>query len=164
MATPLSRSDIIDLTKRFRKACGMEDILYFPIIQFIEWIMVGFGMNFEIVPISVLPNSYAITNPQTGTMWIREDVYDAAAQGNPRHRFTLCHELAHYFLHQPNQIGFARGSIPVYMNPEWQANEFAADLMAPLNLISGMTVDEIAERCGMSYEAASIQYRKANRM
>jgi Zn-dependent peptidase ImmA (M78 family) len=92
-------------------------------------------------------------------MKIREDVYEGAVKGNPRDRFTLCHELGHYLLHQPQQISFARGAVPKYCDPEWQANTFAGELMAPSNLIQNMTVDEIAEQCGISKTAASIQLK-----
>ena len=46
------------------------------------------------------------------------------------------------------------------MDAEWQANTFAAELMAPYELIRGMGVEEIMRECGMSYTAASIQYKK----
>ena len=46
------------------------------------------------------------------------------------------------------------------MDPEWQANTFAAELMAPYKLIRGLSVEEIMEKCGMSFTAASIQYKK----
>mgnify|MGYP000952505712 FL=1 len=46
------------------------------------------------------------------------------------------------------------------MDPEWQANAFAGELMAPYDLVKNMSVEEISEKCGMSMTAASIQYRK----
>ncbi len=91
-------------------------------------------------------------------MQIREDVYNGTVEGNPRDRFTLCHELGHYFLHQPEFISYARGEIPKYCQPEWQANTFAAELMAPYHLTKSMSAEEIAKKCGMSKSAADIQY------
>lgn len=44
------------------------------------------------------------------------------------------------------------------MNPEWQANTFAAELMAPFSLIKDMSIEEIMEKCGISRQAATIQY------
>ena len=49
------------------------------------------------------------------------------------------------------------------MQPEWQANAFAGELMAPKELVMGMWPDEIAEKCGMSLKAAEIQYREYHR-
>ena len=59
---------------------------------------------------------------------------------------------------QPERVSYARGDIPTYRNPEWQANTFAAELMAPRHLIKNLTVEEIMEKCGMSRQAATIQY------
>lgn len=103
------------------------------------------------------------TNTSENVMYIREDVYKRAVKGNPRDRFTLCHEIGHYFLHRPETISNARGEVPRYCDPEWQADAFAGELMAPRNLIKGMTSKEIAEECGMSMTAADIQYKVANR-
>lgn len=107
-----------------------------------------------------MPQAYGVTNPGTETMKIREDVYVGAIKGNPRDRFTLCHELGHYLIHLPERVTFARGVVPAYMDPEWQANAFAGELMAPYDLVKNMSVEEISEKCGMSMTAASIQYRK----
>ena len=91
-------------------------------------------------------------------MTIREDVYDRAVDGNARDRFTLCHELGHFLLHTPERVSFARGEVPTYMDPEWQANVFAGELMAPYELVKNMSACEIAEKCGMSLAAAQVQY------
>lgn len=103
---------------------------------------------------------YGVTYTGKRIMRIREDVYIGAIQGRPRDRFTLCHELGHFLLHTPERVTFPRGDVPAYMNPEWQANVFAAELMAPHSLVKGMTADEIALRCGMSITAAEIQYKE----
>ena len=61
-------------------------------------------------------------------------------------------------MHSPNRVNFARGEVPAYMNPEWQANVFAGELMAPYDLVKDMSVIDIANRCGMSISAAEVQY------
>lgn len=145
-----------------RKACGLMDELYFPIVEFIEWVLgdpENENFDYEIVPKSEMQDTYGTTNTASNVMRIRQDVYDRAVDGSPRDRFTLCHELGHYLLHQPEYISYARGSIPTYCQPEWQANTFAAELMAPYHLVKNMTVEEIARNCGMSKTAANIQYR-----
>ena len=91
-------------------------------------------------------------------MRIRSDVYEGAVKGNPRDRFTLCHELGHYLLHQPGCVSYARGKVPAYQDPEWQANTFAAELMAPRDLVANMSIERIMKECGMSKQAATIQY------
>lgn len=157
---PLSLQAIREIVEGFKKMFSLQDVLYFPIVQFIEWCLPELGMEFEIVSISEMQNAYGVTHTGRNVMKIREDTYVGAISGNPRDRFTLCHELGHFLLHTPDRVSFARGEVPAYMDAEWQANTFAAELMAPYKLIRGMDVEEIMRECGMSYMAASIQYKK----
>lgn len=155
---PMSRERIRQLTKKFRNIFGLEEVLNFPILQFIEWILPELGLDFEVVPVDELGNAYGVTHTKKGVMSIREDVYNRAVNGNARDRFTLCHELGHFLLHTPERVNFARGEVPTYMDPEWQANVFAGELMAPYELVKDMSIAEIAEECGMSFSAAQVQY------
>lgn len=157
-ANPMSYKDIGDVAQKLREMCGVQDTYYFPIVEFIEWILGNpdTGIDIYIVTEEEMDSAYGITNTGNRSMMIREDVYMRAACGSARDRFTLCHEVGHYFLHQPESIGMARGQIPAYMQPEWQANAFAALLMAPYKLVRGMRYTEIAENCGMSLQAAQI--------
>lgn len=160
-ATALSRANIRDLTLKLREQCGMQNQLYFPIVEFIEWILgdPDNDFDYEIVPVSEMEDTYGTTNTASNVMRIREDVYNGAVAGNPRDRFTLCHELGHFLLHQPELVSYARGNIPTYCQPEWQANTFAAELMAPYHLVKNMSIDQIAQKCGMSKTAATIQFK-----
>lgn len=164
-AVAMSRNKIAEIAQIVRSAVELDDTLYFPVVQFIEVMAAeeGIDFNYEIVEVNELAGTYATTNTSENVMCIREDVYKRAIKGNPRDRFTLCHEIGHYFLHRPETISNARGEIPKYCDPEWQANAFAGELMAPRALIKGMTSKEIAEKCGMSMTAADIQYKMANR-
>ncbi len=159
-AEGMSRKRIGAITKELRGLIGYSDKPYFPIVEFIEWILGNpeNDFDYEIVSSNEMQDMYGNMNTGSNIMRIREDVYEGAVKGNPRDRFTLCHELGHYLLHQPERVSYARGDIPVYQNPEWQANTFAAELMAPYNIIKDMTVEEIMKNCGMSNQAASIQY------
>ena len=159
-AEPMSRSDIRRFTKELREIIGVEKTEYFPIVHFVEWILANpdNGVELEIVEPEEMKDTYGLTNTGSNRMCIRSDVYEGAVKGNPRDRFTLSHEVGHYFLHRPNSVSFARGEIPRYRDPEWQANTFAAELMAPYDLVKNMSVDEIMRNCGMSRKAATIQY------
>lgn len=156
--SPMSRKSIREFARKFRQILGLEDIRYFPIVRFIEWCLPELGLNYEILTVGEMNDTYGLTNTKRNVLYIREDVYCGAIRGNPRDRFTLCHELGHFLLHTPERVSFARGNIPAYRDPEWQANVFAGELMAPYNLTCGMSVDEIMEECGMSRQAATIQY------
>lgn len=156
--TPMSRKNLREIANGFRAICGLEDRLYFPIVQFIEFVLPELGYDYEYVPVKEMGNAYGVTHTGMRVMKIREDVYERAINGNPRDRFTLCHELGHFLLHTPERVSFARGEVPAYMRPEWQANAFAGELMAPYRLVVNMMPQEIADKCGMSYTAAKIQF------
>lgn len=158
--SPLSQKAIRQIARKFCKMFDMENVLYFPIVQFIEWCLPELGMEYEIVEVGEMKNAYGVTHTGKGIMQIREDTYVGACEGKPRNRFTLSHELGHFLLHTPDRVSFARGKVPAYMNAEWQANTFAAELMAPYYLIYNMSVEEISRGCGMSYTASKIQYSK----
>ena len=164
-AVAMSRNKIAEIAQIVRSAVELDDTLYFPVVHFIEIMAAedSRDFNYELVEVNELAYTYATTNTSENVMYIREDVYKRAVKGNPRDRFTLCHEIGHYFLHRPETISNARGEVPRYCDPEWQADAFAGELMAPRNLIKGMTSKEIAEECRMSMTAADIQYKVANR-
>ena len=159
---PMSNKSIKEFARKFREIFELENVLYFPIVEFIEWCLPQLDLNYEIVPVSEMGNAYGVTHTGKNVMKIREDVYIGAIAGNPRDRFTLCHELGHFLLHTPDRVSFARGDVPAYMDPEWQANTFAAELMAPYHLVYMMSAKEIADKCGMSMTAARIQYNKCH--
>ena len=158
-AEGLSRDRIGRVARKLRQLVGCEEEYNFPIVHFIEWILMDSGVTVEYVEPEEMRETYGTTNTAKDLIRIRSDVYEGAVKGNPRDRFTLCHEVGHYFLHQPEAISHARGEVPAYKDPEWQANTFAAELMAPSYLIKDMTVEEIMKKCGMSRQAATIQYR-----
>lgn len=162
-AAGTSRKQIRKITQYLRELCGCDNEPYFPIVQFIEFVLGNPDnpdFNYEIVEPGEMEDMYGSTNTGTNVMKIRSDVYDRAVAGVPRDRFTLCHELGHYLMHRPEFMSYARGEVPRYKNPEWQANTFAGELMAPYELVRDMSVEEIMEKCGMSRQAATIQYNE----
>lgn len=164
-AIPRSRLKIRVVTESLREIFGMSKKVYFPIVEFIEFVLGDpeNDFNYEIVEPHEMENVYGTTNTATNTMRIRRDVYERAVKGNPRDRFTLCHELGHYFLHRPACISYARGEVPAYRSPEWQANTFAAELLAPYHLVEHMSIEEMVEQCGISRQAAEIQHKEIHK-
>ena len=162
IAKPKSREDIRNIALEVRKLIEYENKPFFPIVEFIEYVLTNpeFKDSAELIILEPdeMRDTYGTTNTGKNVISIRRDVYEGAVKGNPRDRFTLCHEVGHYLLPQPKCISYARGSVPKYCDPEWQANTFAGELMAPRNLIQDMSIEEIMQKCGMSYQAAAIQY------
>ena len=68
-AVGLSRLKISNITDIVRGVFGLEDELYFPVVQCIELMAAdGEGFNVEIVEPSELENTYATTNTDEDTM------------------------------------------------------------------------------------------------
>ncbi len=97
----------------------------------------------------------AYTEAKNGkiTVYVWEDVYEKAIRDNGCARFTLAHEAGHVLMHcEENAIlrrveSFSDFHTPIKneKNPEWQADQFAAELLAPLPLTKGLSVNQIAD-------------------
>lgn len=166
VAKPLSRKKIRNFTNALREICDKSLAHEFPIIHFLENIMPIFFDSFEydIVPDNEL-DCEARAFPNSNRILIRESVYDGAYYGNPRDLFTIAHEIGHMFLHREDTISFARSKgkeLKSYENPEWQANTFAGELLAPIHLIKNLSIDEISQKCKVSRQVAEIQKKYCN--
>jgi Zn-dependent peptidase ImmA (M78 family) len=162
-ATPMSRRQICRLIRYIKKQAGLENDLYFPILEFVENILpiMYKDYSFEIVPEQEMGNKHGETFPNSNIIRIREDIYERAAKGEGRDRMTVAHEVGHFFLHGKNSISFCRlapgEKLKPFEDPEWQANAFGGELLASSYLIRNMNENEVIEKCGVTYEAASIQ-------
>ena len=169
VAEPLSTKEIIRQADLIRKSLKLNKQLYFPVVEFAEVIIgeIDSSYNFIVCEDNELPDKYACYNPSNNTMTVRNSVYELACNDDGRHRFTFAHEIGHYFLHREG-VALARVSsdveIKTYMNPEWQANTFASELLMPNKLIQGLAVDEIMHLCCTSGQAASIAFNKAKKV
>lgn len=168
-ASPLSRKDIRSLTILIRKITGLTDERYFPIREFLELIMPRLDDAFvlEVLTKHEMGNNHGLAIPEEKIIRLREDVYEGAVAGKPRDRLTVAHEIGHYFLHQKERISFARNlphgaQLPAYRDPEWQANAFAGELLAPPHIIKGLSLFEVMRTCGISEEAARKQMKSIN--
>lgn len=83
------------------------------------------------------PDVEACWDPESMTMHVRSDVFEKVCQDDPRARFTIVHELGHGLLGHRRTINRSeRERRPeVYEDSEWQANQFAAEVLMPLNVI-----------------------------
>ena len=159
-----SREELRDLAGAFREMFGLRETLYFPIVEILDILGVVFDdFNYEIVEDDILPiNIHADTDIRTGTVRIKQSVYDGACSGEGRDRMTIAHEIGHYFMLCRRgfhlERNFTNKKVPPFCDPEWQAKCFAGELLVPAHLVWGMSTDEIAKKCGVSYDAALIQY------
>lgn len=158
----MSKIDLLKSARSLRQSLGMTNVLFFDVVRVIE-ILCNLDMfNLLIVDDDELEGAYACYNPKTNELKIRNSVYISAYNGNKRHRFTLAHEIAHWYIHS-DKVAYARSSadeIPIYCNSEWQANTFASMLLMDPALIKNMPIERIVSECNVSYEAANIAKNK----
>ncbi len=111
------------------------------------------------------------TNFLTKELFLANTTYEQLCQDAPRARFTACHELGHVIVHagyivgklenQSPAITLDRSDIPVFMDPDWQAEVFASTILAPSHLLRKVLkenpieqVEAVIRIFGMSYKAA----------
>lgn len=167
-AQPMTRNELRQMAKDLRKLLCLENARYINVVHLIENVLPllyrRYKLSVEVLPTQAMGKNHALTNPRSGQICIREDVYDGACRGLGRDRFTIIHELAHFLLHDGIAIGLARVGIdeviPAYCDPEWQANAFAGEFLMDHDIIRNMTVEEVATQCGVSLQAARFQKSK----
>ena len=160
---PRTEKEIRTAAEQLRKIFqGENDFMYLDIIRILEFKMPELfpGFHYEIVDSTEMPDREAEMNPFEYCIRIREPIYIKAMNGDGRCRFTIAHELAHFFMHRNQKLAFGRkaqnGNIPTYMNSEWQANVFARNLLAPLSMTRGMISQVIETLFGVSRSVAEI--------
>ena len=164
-----SRRQLRSLASILRKHLGLENELYFPVVELLDVMYEIFPrFSYEIVLDSTFPpNVHADTDVMNHHIRIKESVYNGAAEGNGRDRMTIAHEIGHYFTlcfcGFQFQRNFKKDAVPAYRSPEWQAKCFAGELLIDFNLVYNMQPYEIVDKCGVSYEAAYYQYNQIHK-
>lgn len=169
--SPLSRKDIRAYAWYLRLQFGMDKSPYIALEALLEVLCCPISdreeplVNLDIVDDDELPEEYAAYYPQHNLLKIRQSVYLGACNGNGRDRFTIAHELGHFFLHRHAEVILSRydsktEEIPAYCNPEWQANTFASEFLIPYCMVQGMTPQEVSKACGTSLEASRIALKQ----
>lgn len=160
---PTSRQTIWHQVRRIRRVLGVENDLYFDVVHFIENVMPEIFPEFvfEISTQKEMGALHGETIPIEHKIRIREDVYIGACNGNGRDRFTLAHEIGHFFMHDERSIVFCKlkpnGEISKHYDAEWQADVFGGELLAPSYLIDGKEAEEVRKLCTVSLPCAQSQ-------
>lgn len=158
-AAPMSRQSIRAIVKIIKKKCGLENELKIPVCSFFEFIMERLFPNFEWEIVDEYKmKEEGLTLSANNTIYIRQDVYIKACHGDGRARFTIMHEIGHFFLHGPKRVALCRlapgKQLKKYEDPEWQADNFAAEFLMDSDLVIGMDFLEISSECGVTYGAS----------
>lgn len=169
-AKPIGRAEIRKLTRKVRQVLGIEKA-YFPIVQAVEFALddLAPGFIYAYPPQSDkrMGQNHGLTIPAKKELLVREDIYRGAANGNPRDRMTIAHELGHAILHGETQLARlpAGSQVPPYMDPEWQAKAFAGELLVDIRFaLECRSVTEIMEMFVVSRPAAEIQWREIKKI
>lgn len=170
---PSSRKSIreaAEITRLVLERVHGNGSLQLPIIEMLEFDLprIDPEFSFEVWSEAKMQGNHGLTITTEKTIILREDVYERALNGHGRDRMTAAHELGHYILHSNIDITFARSEIDLkpYENSEWQANCFGGEILVPYSkrgLLQGKSVQEIADLCGVSYEAAAYQKKELDK-
>lgn len=146
------------------KALGYE---YFNIVDFIRQVLrkslkKGEQLRIKFMPADSPGPPAKVSFRPSLTLWVRVDVWAAAEKGDPLARYILAHECGHLILHSNEAKGFSDESgqrIPDSdreRSAEWQADEFANDFLAPIQIVERLRdVHQVVVRCGVPREIAS---------
>lgn len=156
---PRSWPEIDHIATSFRNNFVASNTEFFPVMHVLELIMVDrLGLlDLKVCTKQEMGNAEGYTAPDGSFIALPEGVYEGAYNNNPRCRFTVAHELGHWLLHSNRPLGRvpAGECVPAYMLTEPQANEFAANLLAPSSLIlSTYSEADLQQRFGISKSAA----------
>lgn len=111
------------------------------------------------------PYAEAQTDIRNGIIYIKKSVYEGLKNPSSRSNFTVAHEMGHYFLHYLLGVTMPRktGVKKMYTDPEWQANQFAAEFLMPFEGVKGLSPEEISLIYNVSLAAAIVRYNKINK-
>lgn len=132
--------EIENYANNLRRELGVAPDSPFPVLDVIEKFH-GDGL----LTIQYLQDNHSIFeedtpakyNPSENFIYVKETVLEELENGEYRANFTLAHELFHYFQCQILGFEFVEADeCPKYADPEWQADEFAGQLLLPTKCIT----------------------------
>jgi Zn-dependent peptidase ImmA (M78 family) len=157
---PRSWESIREQTEQIREMIGVTNMPMFPVMDMIEKVIVRHvdDFHFLVGDGEMMKGAEGYTSPDGSFIMLHERVYAAACRMEGRARFTAAHELGHWFMH--TNIPLARVSDNEPMKPyrlsEPQANQFAAEILMPVRMITRSdTAITAAARFAVSAEAAA---------
>lgn len=159
---PMKTVEIRNFAEQVRSAFVPDNTVEVPIMDILEFRLGSIFEDFFVDPRSAeeMGEDEGRVVPGSNSIQLREDVYVGAWRGHTRHRFTACHELAHFLMHR--EVRFARvASDQIFCDSEWQADTFAGTLMmSPRHLGQFKGPEHAADLCKMSPAAAWVMWQK----
>lgn len=168
IAAPRDRRSIRKDVYRIKKQLRLDQEPYVDIIAVLELMLPVIDPQFVLLPVEdkELMGRYAETKPEEHTIYVKQSVYDAAFRGSGWARMILAHEFGHYVYHDSKSVTYAcpnpNERISPDIDPERQADIFAAEFLAPSGELKGLTPQQVQKLYGVSALAAKNQLRQAN--
>lgn len=124
-----------------RQILVRENLPFFKMAPFIEQLH-EFGIVYDVVAANELPIGIeACCLPEQRLITLSAETYRKACEDDPRARFTIIHELGHILLaHTRTFHRDTNETIAAFEDSEWQANQFAAEFLMPLDHMMQETV------------------------
>ncbi len=159
-------TEIEEQARRLRQRVGIDELMCPDLIDIFQRLSEVFpGLRLVPVPDDELPHCEAEADCFRKVISVRQSVYDACLEGEPRARMTLAHELGHIALghtgiryRKPDET-YCGAVDRRRRQEESEAKQFAAVFLAPLYLARECkSADEIGEKFGISEEASNIRF------
>lgn len=157
---------IEQLTKAVRRELGVgsgERLAMQPVLEFALDDMVP-GAYFKVANDSEMPGAEGRTDWHQPVITIAASTYANLKKSDPRARMTVAHELGHLLMHTQQPVFHYRSKAKdCHVDPEWQANYFAAALLMPADSFRKLsTVSAAKKHFGVSKGAALRRGRVLN--
>jgi len=136
--------------------------------NFVQSLEEQFGISYDVVEDHLLPPGVeALCLPERPEIVFSATAYDGVIRNDGRARFTVFHELGHLLLlHSRTFHRGLTGQPELFENSEWQADQFAAEMLMPLSVIRSRNLSEAGElqrEFKVSYSAASKRLKQLKR-
>lgn len=172
--SPLSKIAIRNYAMKIRKLLGYSKRDFINVSKLFDRLSILFAEKGLIFDYRILPDDSdlfyekeeAWTDMQTGIIYIKESVMEQACRRKyKRGSFTLVHELGHYLLHYLSiDVRLTRVAdnvyVPLYRDPEWQADTFASEFLMPFEECLKLDSEEIRKTFHVSRKAAEVRFNK----
>lgn len=163
---PISAKEIGIIAENLREEFKIKKGSFFPIYD-----VITFYMEIGVLTVQVMDNEDpmfeddipALYSPYDNFIYIKESILEDYENNEYRANFTLAHEFFHFLQHKVLNFTFEEvDECKAYFDPEWQANEFAAQLLIPNEYID-MEVNEIVDKFHVSEICATTRKLKMKR-
>lgn len=160
---PRSRPAIRRIAMDARKVLGLSDDYPPDLCRLLDEVSVKFALDYDVVEDSEMPipGAEAVCIPEQAMIYLPQRSLARAAANEPRMRFTIFHEIGHFVLGHSRSYARSAGFEPKpFLDSEWQADQFAAEITMPLEVIVERQIfgaNMIAATFGTSSEAARLR-------